>query len=125
MNKTRNPTKLQGSIRTPKFSSYKDEARFWDDLDTAAHMPDDDEWFRFEVTARSDRCEYCGSSMQTRSIDLHLVGHRVTLHRVPFLVCPTCHRNRLPETVEQLAREIEVSAAKALTPGPNVGEVMR
>lgn len=125
MNKKRSPAKSRGSVPTRKFKSYKDEATFWDELDTAPYMPDDNEWFQFEVVARSDRCEHCGSAMQNRSIDLHLVGRRITLHGVPFLVCPTCHRTRLPDTVEQLAREIEVSAAKALGPTVKERELVR
>ena len=36
-------------IELPEFKSYKDEATFWDNLDTADLMEDDGEWFHFEV----------------------------------------------------------------------------
>lgn len=36
-------------IEVPKFKTYEEEAAFWDNLDTAPFMEDDDEWFRFET----------------------------------------------------------------------------
>ncbi len=36
-------------LKLPKFESYEDEAAFWDNLDTAEHMPDDGEWCQFET----------------------------------------------------------------------------
>lgn len=37
-------------LQVPEFKSYEEEAAFWDDLDTADFMPDDDEeWFRFDT----------------------------------------------------------------------------
>jgi hypothetical protein len=36
-------------LNVPKFNSYEEEATFWDNLDTADFMPDDDQWFRFET----------------------------------------------------------------------------
>jgi hypothetical protein len=36
-------------LQVPDFENYKDEAEFWDKLDTADFMEDDDEWFRFET----------------------------------------------------------------------------
>jgi hypothetical protein len=38
-----------GELKAPDFETYEDEAEFWDKLDTADFMPDDDEWFRFEI----------------------------------------------------------------------------
>lgn len=32
-----------------EFSTYEEEADFWDNLDTADLMEDEDEWFRFET----------------------------------------------------------------------------
>lgn len=37
------------NLQVPEFSSYEEEADFWDNLDTADLMEDDDEWFRFET----------------------------------------------------------------------------
>jgi hypothetical protein len=36
-------------IDLPEFKSYEEEAAFWDNLDTADFMPDDDEWFHFDT----------------------------------------------------------------------------
>lgn len=33
----------------PKFKTYEEEAAFWDNLDTADFMADDEERFRFET----------------------------------------------------------------------------
>ena len=38
-------TKLQ----VPKFTTYEEEADFWDNLDTGDFMEDDGEWFQFET----------------------------------------------------------------------------
>lgn len=37
------------ALQVPKFSTYEEEAAFWDNLDTADFMQDDEEWFRFET----------------------------------------------------------------------------
>ncbi|MEZ4769452.1 MAG: CopG family antitoxin [Caldilineales bacterium] len=37
------------TLETPEFTSYEDEAAFWDNLDTGDFMEDDGEWFRFET----------------------------------------------------------------------------
>lgn len=36
-------------LRVPDFKSYEEEAAFWDSLDTADFMEDDDKWFRFDT----------------------------------------------------------------------------
>lgn len=36
-------------LEVPSFDSYEEEAEFWDNLDTADSMADDEEWFRFET----------------------------------------------------------------------------
>ena len=36
-------------LQVPEFKSYEEEAAFWDNLDTADFMEDDDEWFHFET----------------------------------------------------------------------------
>ena len=36
-------------LKVPEFRSYEEEAAFWDHLDTADLMPDDEHWFRFET----------------------------------------------------------------------------
>ncbi len=36
-------------LQVPEFSSYQEEANFWDNLDTADFMEDDGHWFRFET----------------------------------------------------------------------------
>lgn len=36
-------------IKLPEFTSYDEEAAFWDNLDTADLMEDDGEWFHFDV----------------------------------------------------------------------------
>ena len=37
------------TLEVPEFSSYQEEADFWDNLDTADFMEDDDQWFHFET----------------------------------------------------------------------------
>ena len=37
-------------LQVPEFSTYEEEADFWDNLDTADLMEDDDQWFRFETS---------------------------------------------------------------------------
>ena len=37
------------TLQVPEFSTYEEEATFWDNLDTADFMEDDGEWFRFET----------------------------------------------------------------------------
>lgn len=39
-------------LKVPEFRSYEEEAEFWDRLDTADFMEDDDEWIRFETANR-------------------------------------------------------------------------
>ena len=38
------------TLQVPEFSSYQEEADFWDSLDTADFMEDDDQWFHFETS---------------------------------------------------------------------------
>jgi len=37
-------------LQMPEFSTYEEEADFWDNLDTADFMEDDGKWFRFETS---------------------------------------------------------------------------
>jgi hypothetical protein len=37
------------ALQVPEFSTYEEEADFWDNLDTADFMEDDGEWFRFDT----------------------------------------------------------------------------
>jgi hypothetical protein len=39
-------------LQIPEFTSYEEEAEFWDNVDTADFMEDDGEWFRFETPTR-------------------------------------------------------------------------
>jgi len=36
-------------LEVPEFKTYEEEVAFWDNLDTAPFMEDDEEWFRFET----------------------------------------------------------------------------
>ena len=36
-------------LKVPEFKSVEQEATFWDNLDTAAFMEDDEKWFRFDT----------------------------------------------------------------------------
>lgn len=36
-------------LKVPESSSYEEEGAFWDDLDTADFMEDDENWFRFDT----------------------------------------------------------------------------
>lgn len=36
-------------LQVPDFTSYEDEAKFWDELDTRDLLRDDGEWFHFET----------------------------------------------------------------------------
>ncbi len=37
------------NLQVPEFSTYEEEADFWDNLDTADFIEDDGQWFRFET----------------------------------------------------------------------------
>ena len=37
------------TVQVPEFSTYEEEANFWDHLDTSDFMEDDEQWFRFET----------------------------------------------------------------------------
>lgn len=37
------------TLQVPEFSTYEEEAAFWDNLDTADYMEDDGQWFRFDT----------------------------------------------------------------------------
>jgi hypothetical protein len=39
-------------LKIPEFSTYEEEASFWDNLDTADAMGDDGEWFTFETPSK-------------------------------------------------------------------------
>lgn len=39
-------------IELPEFTSYEEEAAFWDNLDTGDFMEDDGQWFRFETPTK-------------------------------------------------------------------------
>ena len=36
-------------LKVPEFESYEEEVEFWDNLDTADFMEDDENWFRFDT----------------------------------------------------------------------------
>ena len=36
-------------LDVPEFKSYEEEAAFWDQIDTADYMPDDDQWIHFDT----------------------------------------------------------------------------
>jgi hypothetical protein len=97
-----------------------EEAAHWDETDTSAFMGKETEWLAPEWSEREDRCDRCGGRMDTRRIDLHLAGGRVTLHNVTWYVCrtPGCGQTRLSPTVEQLARDIEASVEQVLAVSP-------
>ncbi len=37
------------ALEVPEFSTYEEEAAFWDNLDTADFMEEDGQWFRFDT----------------------------------------------------------------------------
>ncbi len=37
------------ALQVPEFSTYEEEANFWDHLDTTDFMEDDGEWFHFDT----------------------------------------------------------------------------
>ncbi len=37
------------TLQVPEFSTYEEEAAFWDNLDTADFMEDDGQWFQFDT----------------------------------------------------------------------------
>jgi hypothetical protein len=39
-------------LRLPKFTTYEEEAAFWDNLDTADLLEDDGEWFHFDTAGQ-------------------------------------------------------------------------
>ena len=99
-------------VRESKLNTYEAEAEIWDERDTSQQMKDDGEWFTFEIAPNEDRYARCGSKMRAQAIDLHLLGNRVTFHRVQLLVCPPCQNVQMPHAVEEFSREIEATAVK-------------
>ena len=39
-------------LQVPDFSTYEEEANFWDELATADLMEEDGQWFRFETPSK-------------------------------------------------------------------------
>ncbi len=37
------------ALEIPEFTTYEEEAEYWNNLDTASYMEDDGEWFQFET----------------------------------------------------------------------------
>ncbi len=44
---------MMKNLQVPEFSTYEEEANFWDELDTAYLMEEDGQWFRFETPSKS------------------------------------------------------------------------
>ena len=112
--------RIAKELVVPEFRSREEEALFWDNLDTADYMPDDDQWFTFEWTEREDRCERCGAGMERRWIDLYLADERVILRGVPLYVCrtPGCGNTQLPSAIRDLAERLEALVGEALSAQP-------
>ena len=104
----------------PEFRSREEEALFWDNLDTADYMPDDDQWITLEWTEREDRCKRCAGGMDTRPTDLHLAGDRLVLRGVPLYVCrtPGCGNTQLASAIRDLAERLETLVREALSVQP-------
>ncbi len=43
---------MTSKLELPEFTSYEQEASFWDSLDTSDLMEDDGEWFNFETPSK-------------------------------------------------------------------------
>jgi hypothetical protein len=66
----REERKLMSKIELPEFKSYKEEATFWDNLDTGDFMEDDGEWFHFDVAderVKKNNQERRGGMVQLRA----------------------------------------------------------
>lgn len=62
-------------LQVPKFSTYEEEANFWDDLDTADLVEEDGQWFRFETpTKRAVRVAILPEVVQELSQKAHDQG---------------------------------------------------
>lgn len=93
-----------------------EEAEYWDKTDTADMMGQETEWFTFEWTEREDRCRRCGAIMERQTVDLQLVGGRVTLRDVPLYICrtPRCGQAELPPRIVSLADRVEAVVKEGL-----------
>ena len=62
-------------LEIPEFASYEEEAKFWDELDTADYMPDDDQWFHFDTpNQRANRVAIMPNIAQTLHKEARLQG---------------------------------------------------
>ena len=62
-------------LQVPEFSTYEEEANFWDELDTADFMEEDGQWFRFETASkRAARVAILPEVVQELSQKTHAQG---------------------------------------------------
>jgi hypothetical protein len=109
-------------LEIPEFEDWKEEADFWDKVDTAPLMEEEEgEWLGPAwIQPAPGLCRRCGAQMNRHCTDVSVAHGRIMLHEVEFYVCPRCGTQTLPPerqefvvwteaAVETTARETVVS----------------
>ena len=97
-------------LRVPEFKSIKEEAEFWDKIDTSEILRTGE-----SVTIEWDspgRCPLCqAENLRRRFIELDLCDGMVTLHGVEVHYCPSCKKTIVPETtrteIEKVSKRLQ------------------
>lgn len=100
-------------LEIPEFTDWKEEAAFWDNLDTAGLMAEEEgEWVGpGRVRPTPGLCQQCGGQMERFHLDVSMAHGRIILHEVGFFVCPHCGaRSLLPDRQEFMTWSAEEPA---------------
>jgi hypothetical protein len=91
-------------IVEPKFSSYEEEAEWWNRIDTSEIL-EKGEPVELVFTKPRRRCENCGGWVRTRRADVELLGGKIVVRRVKQYHCDRCGRTELsPEGLAEVAK---------------------
>jgi len=85
-------------LEIPEFKDWKEEADFWDKVDTAPLMEEEEgEWLGPGwIQPAPGLCRRCGAQMNRHRTDVSVAHGRIMLHEVEFYVCPRCGAQTLP-----------------------------
>lgn len=92
-------------MKTPRFKSEAEAARFWDSHSTAHYL---DEWedVKLEDEPDEDVCRRCGSRMKKSSVDVDLFG-KMIIHDLAEYRCPVCSAIRFSTKSLEEIRTLE------------------
>ncbi len=96
-------------INMPEFTNWKEEAQFWDNVDTTQLMKTEGgEWIGpNQIKAASGSCPNCGAEMTKHLLDMKIAHGRILLHEVLFFICPRCGERVLPSEKQELVARTE------------------